>query len=175
MRGARMPAPEVRIFLSGFMAAGKTTVGRELASQLGAPFVDLDESIERRQSASVADLFERFGERAFRDLESRELMRVVAARPGVVALGGGTVLREENRCLIRGAGKLVWLDAHRSTILARLRHGAPTRPLYLDPDSAARLLDERKATYQECDLRIRPAADDSPVELAAQIVQGLSL
>lgn len=159
----------MRLFLSGFMASGKTTVGRELARQLNLPFVDLDETIECRQSSTIERIFALSGEEAFRDLESRELARVVELDAVVVALGGGTLERDENRRLVGLSGTLVWLDTPRSTILSRLSGGEPTRPLYLDRDRAMRLLDERLATYQKCDLRVCPRASETAAEIAAAI------
>jgi shikimate kinase/3-dehydroquinate synthase len=156
------------------MAAGKTTVGRELAARLGVPFADLDERIERRESASVAEIFARRGESVFRDLERRELARLAVAEPGVVALGGGTVLPDANRRTIRRAGRLVWLDTDRSTILARLRGEPSARPLCVDAASAVRLLAERRAVYEDCDLRIRPRPGQGPQEVAALIAARLS-
>ena len=90
--------------------------------------------------------------------------------PGVVALGGGTVLRRANRALIRRAGRLVWLDTDRSSILSRLRRDRPSRPLYLDAHTAAQLLDERRPIYRDCDLAVRVAPGQSPAEVAAAIL-----
>ena len=164
----------MRVFLSGFMAAGKSTVGAELARQLGVGFVDLDAAIESRVGATIGEIFEDMGEETFRDLESEELALAAERDPVVVALGGGTVVRVENRDLIADRGRLVWLDTPRSTILTRLRHGESSRPLVGDPEQTLRLLDERLAVYQQCDVHVRPADSDSPTEVAHQIRTRLS-
>ena len=102
------------------MAAGKTSVGRELGVQLQAQFVDLDAAIEARHSTTIDQIFSEQGEEAFRQLESLELQRAVELDTVVVALGGGAVLSPGNRHLIAEGGTLVWLDTRRSTILDRL-------------------------------------------------------
>lgn len=162
----------MNIYLSGFMAAGKTTVGRELAARLGCDFVDLDEAVERHAGCSIAELFESAGEGRFRHLESRVLRDVVAAEDVVVALGGGTVLDGENRSLLRQRGELVWLDTPRSTILSRLET-SDDRPLYEDAQQAARLHSERRAAYRDCDLVIRPHPGESASETAERLLERL--
>ncbi len=156
------------------MAAGKTTVGRALSRCLGVPFVDLDASLERREARSIAEIFAASGEDGFRELESRELTRVVAIEPVVVALGGGTLLREVNRQQVLAAGTVVWLDTPRSTILSRLGGGESERPLAADPERAAQLLEQRRESFRACDLRLRPRDDESPEEIAQRIAARLS-
>ena len=159
----------MRVFLSGFMAAGKSTVAMELARQLEVECVDLDTAIEAREGATIAEIFADLGEAAFRDLESAELSRVLALDPVVVALGGGTMMRSENRDLITDRGTLVWLDTPRSTILSRLGKAEAARPLVADPEQMLQLLDQRLAVYRQCDLRVRPAENDSPAQIATHI------
>ena len=161
----------MKVFVSGFMAAGKTTVGRELALRLDLPFVDLDEWTERRAAKTVAEIFATAGEEAFRQLESRELARVIELEAAVTALGGGTLLRRENLERVRRAGTLVWLDTPRSTILSRLPGSGATRPLWSDAERAARLFDERLPTYRQCDLRVRPRTGEPACEVAARIAR----
>jgi shikimate kinase len=151
------------------MAAGKTTVGRQLARCVQAPFVDLDASIAHRHSGTVEEIFRRDGEEAFRELESSELAHVVEIEPVVVALGGGTLERRRNRSMIRSAGVLVWLDTPRSTILSRLERVDMARPLGVDGDRVVQLLDQRLSTYAQCDLRLRPREGETPPEIAARI------
>ena len=97
----------MRIFLTGFMGSGKTTVGRRLAERLELPFVDLDEEIERRAGMAVREIFERQGEPAFRALEAEALRQVLALPDVVVATGGGTMAFEGNFRLIRASGLVV--------------------------------------------------------------------
>ena len=119
------------IFLTGAPASGKTTLGRRLAAALSVPFVDLDEEVIREDGRPIPEIFATDGEGAFRDLESRALEAVVAAASaGVVALGGGTLLRDANRALCERAGTVACLDAPSENELARRLGAAPgTRPL----------------------------------------------
>lgn len=166
----------MRIFLTGFMAAGKTTVGRELAALLAAPFVDLDREIEERAGASVAGIFARDGEAAFRHLERRELARITARvdDPLVVATGGGTVGDEENRRLMTENGRIVWLDPDFEVLSARLSGAAAgERPLFRDRDQARRLFERRRGDYRHADVRLQIAAAESPREVALRILDRL--
>ena len=118
------------IFLTGAPASGKTTLGRRLATALGVPFVDLDEEIVRTAGRTIPEIFAAQGEGAFRDLEAQALMRLDGTTAGVVALGGGTLLRESSRAFCERAGTVICLDAPSDAELAR-RLGAArgTRPL----------------------------------------------
>ena len=156
------------------MAAGKTSVGRELAQRLRVPFVDLDASIGRRLSSSVAEIFATRGEEGFRDVESAELAQVIAIDPVVVALGGGTLERLQNLRSVREAGVLVWLDTSRSTILSRLERGNTRRPLAADRALLLDLLEERRATYEQCDHHLRPDDDEPPSRVAERIADLLA-
>ncbi len=125
------------ILLSGFMGAGKTTVGRRLAEKLGVDFVDLDALLESRRECTVAEFFATQGEAAFRDLESTLLDEVLAGAPAVVAVGGGSMLRAESRAAARRAGCLVTLAVSPAVAAERLRAQATqARPLF-DADAAA--------------------------------------
>ena len=116
------------IFLTGAPASGKTTLGRRLAAALGVSFADLDEEVARMAGRTIPEIFASEGEAAFRDLEARALSRVVGA--GVVALGGGTLLREANRARCERAGTVLCLDTPPDGERARRLGAAPgTRPL----------------------------------------------
>ena len=119
------------IFLTGAPASGKTTLGRRLAAALGVPFTDLDAEIVRRAGRSIPEIFSADGEAAFRDIESQTLAAVADdATTGVVALGGGTLLRDANRALCEKAGAVFCLDTPSEEELARrLGAAAGTRPL----------------------------------------------
>jgi shikimate kinase len=162
----------------GFMAAGKTRVGRELARATGLGFVDVDEEIERRVGLPVHRIFETRGEPFFREAESAAL-RELCGRTGVIlACGGGTVLREQNRSLLREHCVRIWLRASRTEILARLaRPSAPRRPLLEGQDVPVlvdALLREREPYYQECDLTVETDGR-GPVEIAREIARRLRL
>lgn len=98
------------IFLTGMMASGKTTMGKELARQIGAKFVDLDAVIEAREGKTIPEIFEAQGEAGFRAAETAALGAVCAQHPCVVATGGGCILREENVTQMRKSGIIVLLD-----------------------------------------------------------------
>jgi shikimate kinase len=139
------------VYLTGFMGTGKSVVGRELARLLGRPFVDLDAAIEREAGVSVADLFARRGEPAFRRLERRILDRVAKRRGGVVvALGGGALLDARNRAVVDRTGLLVRLTCSRRELVRRLRPSRASRPLLaggpLDA-RVARLIKAREGAY----------------------------
>ena len=167
----------MRVFLTGFMASGKTTVGRALARLLEARFVDLDRAIEERAGASVREIFGRDGEEGFRRLEREELARVVAAGddPLVVATGGGTIVDERNRRLMAENGRIVWLDPGFEVLSTRLtRAAAGERPLFSDREQARRLLERRLGAYRRADIRLEIAAAEGPHQVASRILDRLS-
>jgi shikimate kinase len=141
--------------LLGFMGCGKSTVGSLVASRTGAPYRDLDAMIEERCGVTIVELFAREGEPAFRELEARLLPEALA--PGsVVALGGGSPLRDESWALIRERAVTVWLDAPLPLLLARAAGHRAERPLLADrgePELRA-LLDARLPRYGEADHRV---------------------
>ncbi len=148
--------------LIGFMACGKSTIGSLVAARTGAPYRDLDAMIEAASGIAIADLFERDGEAAFRDLEARLLVEALA--PGAVAaLGGGTPLREDSWALIRHRAVSVWLDVPLPQLLARAGP-SEERPLLRGRDEAGlrALLEARLPRYREADHRVdasRPPAE----------------
>jgi shikimate kinase len=152
------------IYLVGFMGSGKSTVGRALAGELGWSFVDLDEEIERRQGASIAELFDTRGESAFREIERTALHEhvrtVQMGRPQVISLGGGAFLADENCELTTNNGVTIWLDCAFSTIQRRVA-GATHRPLARDPEQLKVLFEERRAGYSRAEFRIEVVDDDA--------------
>lgn len=139
------------VVLVGMMGAGKSTVGRRLASRLGRPFVDADDELVRRSGRTVRDWFEQEGEAAFRAAEG-ELLDDLLGAPGisVIASGGGVVLAEANRAALRDHALVVWLRAGAPFLVSRVGQ-KPHRPL-LDEDveaTVARLVAERSALYEE--------------------------
>jgi shikimate kinase len=139
------------ITLVGMPGGGKSTVGRYLARRLDAPFVDTDATIERRIGCSIRSFFEREGEERFRDLEAGVLSDLLEAGHGVVATGGGIVLRDGNRRLLRDRSICVYLHSTPDELFRRLRHDTK-RPLLQVADPLARLRQmfaERDALYRE--------------------------
>lgn len=136
------------IVLIGFMGAGKSSVGRDLASRLELPRYDTDEMISGRFRLSIADIFSRFGETSFRHAESEAIAQIPPER-AVIVTGGGVVLRKVNVDALRRLGTVVYLQANEATLFARVsRH--PSRPL-LQTDNPratlAELLRTRELLY----------------------------
>lgn len=141
--------------LLGFMGSGKSTVGSLVAARTGAAYRDLDAMIEEHCGMTIAELFDRDGEAAFRDLEARLLPD--ALTPGaVVALGGGTPLRDDSWALIRRRAVTVWLDAPLALLMARAAGHRADRPLLRDRDENGlrALLEARLPRYREADHRL---------------------
>lgn len=159
-----------RLFLVGFMGAGKTTVGRLLAQRLGWRFVDLDEELERRQGRSIARIFADYGEPYFRQAEQELLEETLAvAEPAVVALGGGTFAQPANWARIRADGGVtVWLECPLPELRRRCR-GLPNRPLFRDAASFRRLYEQRLPYYEKADFRVDADRSD-PAAVVEEIL-----
>lgn len=161
-----------RIFLTGFMGCGKSTVAPRLAAILGFGSFDIDLEIERLTGSTVSGIFERRGERVFREMEREVLFSTAGKRRLVVALGGGTVANEDNFAFIRSTGLLVYLRVDFELLCARLRT-REDRPLLLTRGIAGvtpeerlrsamkRLLEEREPYYERADVVVTPDPDDA--------------
>lgn len=142
------------IVLVGIMGSGKTSVGKRLASILGAKFHDSDHEIEEAAGMKVAEIFERFGEDYFRDGERRVIARLLDAPPCVLATGGGAFVSEENRRIIAKSGTSIWLKAELETLWDRVKDRS-TRPLLQQPNPKQvlkNLMEKRHTAYQEATL-----------------------
>jgi shikimate kinase len=154
------------LVLIGLMGAGKTTVGRRCAGQLGRPFVDLDDVVLTMTGMPFGEFFATYGEPAFRELERQAVVDVTASpEPLVVACGGGTAVDPENRRRLRAAGTVVWLRAPVAVLAQRVGTGV-TRPLLVgDPvGSLARLGAAREAAY---DAAAHAAVDTEGLDIDA--------
>lgn len=153
------------IYLVGFMASGKSTVGRHLAHRMGWSFFDLDSEIEAAEKMTIAEIFSGRGEEEFRRVEGAMLRSHVRwierGRPAVLALGGGAYTIDDNRALLSGNGITVWLDCTFDTVCRRIaeQHG-PVRPLAQDPEKFTALYDARRALYQLAEARVEITSDD---------------
>ena len=158
-----------KIYLVGFMAAGKTTVARLVSARLGWRVEDVDELIEARERRTVAEIFARAGEPYFRAVE-REIVRLLLPlRHVVVATGGGTFMDPESRRAIKADGLSIWLDVPLEVVLARVPP-AGRRPLAADRTQMERLYAVRQTAYAEAHVRI-DARHTSAGEIAEQIVE----
>lgn len=120
---------EERLYIVGYMASGKTTLGRALAMATGREFLDLDEEISRRDGRSVAHIIEEDGEAAFREKESRILKETASMKGVVIACGGGTPCFRDNMEFMTLHGQTLWLVASPGRIAERILEAGPTRPL----------------------------------------------
>jgi shikimate kinase len=167
-----------RILLIGYRGAGKSTVGPLLAARLGWPFLDNDALLEASAGCTIRDIFAREGEAGFRERETAALREVLVREPLVLATGGGIVLREDNRTLLREAGLVVWLTAGVEVIEERLRNDTTTRerrPVLTVGGRAEieELLRVREPLYRVCaDLHF-DTSDHTPDEVTAAIVEHL--
>jgi shikimate kinase len=118
-----------RIILIGYMGAGKTTLGRQLAAELGLPFIDSDAEIEKREGRSVKDIFEVEGELSFRSKETLFLKEVANNREFVLAVGGGTPCFFNNMDLLNHMGLTIYLDCSQEILIDRIGKEAFKRPL----------------------------------------------
>lgn len=158
------------IYIVGFMASGKSTIGRALAHRLGWSFFDSDDEIEAAQKCSIADIFRACGEQEFRRIES-EIIRqhvrwIERGRPSVLALGGGAFVELEVRELVLGNGIAVWLDCPFETVERRVAQ-TTHRPLARDPRQFADLYQARRHCYSLADVHVPIASDDPLVTVEA--------
>ncbi|MHB8800216.1 MAG: shikimate kinase [Thermoanaerobaculia bacterium] len=168
-----MTAGPGRVFLVGFMGAGKSTVGRALAGRLDVPFLDLDEAFEALAGITIRRAFEERGEAWFREREA-ELLRGCEALPDVVvALGGGTFTFPENRAVVRRTGRSLFLDVPFEAISTRLGVKAIDRPLFRSLEDARALYEERRASYRLSDTILALEGDEGVEAVVDRIVEAL--
>jgi shikimate kinase len=158
------------IVMVGLMGAGKTSIGRRLAQRLGLAFVDADHEIETAAGCTIEEIFERYGETAFRDGERRIIHRLLERPPHVLATGGGAFMDPETRARIKAEGISVWLKADLEVLVRRVsRRG--NRPLLKrgDPrEVLAKLMEQRYPIYAEADICIDSV--DAPAESTVERV-----
>jgi shikimate kinase len=145
------------IVLVGMMGAGKSSIGRRLATRLNIPFVDADLEIEKQAGMSIADFFARHGEPDFRRGEARIIARLLDSGPQVLATGGGAVMNAETRAAIKAQGVSIWLTAEADVLMRRINKRRHERPMLQSVDPAARmreLLAEREPVYALSDLTV---------------------
>jgi shikimate kinase len=159
---------EKTLVLVGMMGAGKTSVGRRLASTLGVPFRDADVEIEAAAGCTINEIFERFGEPAFRSGERKVIARLLSDPPHVLAAGGGAFIDAETRERIRERGVSIWLRAPLDLLIQRVLR-KDTRPLLRNTDSRAtleRLLRDREPIYAQADIVVE--SDEGPHDVVVR-------
>jgi shikimate kinase len=170
----------MNVFLIGYRGSGKSTVAAALSQRLGWPWLDADAELERRAGKTIKQIFDDQGEQAFRELESAVVADLARRDQQIVALGGGAVLREQNRASLANRGKIVWLKASPESLLARIEADKTTaarRPNLTSHGGLAeirKLLADRTPIYEaSADLTI-DTEKKSPADIARQIIEGLS-
>ena len=161
------------LYLVGFMASGKTTIGARLADELGWDFADLDEDIVSAQGADIAEIFDTFGEEEFRKTEHacirKRVGQIERGKPMVVALGGGTFVSEVIQEFLTENGVTVWLDCPFERVSTRIQ-GSTHRPLARDPEKFKQLYHDRRAAYEKAEYRIE-IQNDNPAAVVAAILK----
>lgn len=154
------------VALVGMMGAGKSALGRRLAKRLNVPFHDVDSEIERAAGCTISEIFERYGEPAFRDGERRVVARLLTEAPHILATGGGAFIDPETRERMTQNAVSVWIKAPIDVLLARTRR-RDTRPLLREGDPRAtleRLLAAREPIYARADVIV--TSEDGPHQVA---------
>lgn len=178
LRDAAVPLPDAlagrSVVLVGLMGAGKTSIGRRLAARLGLPFRDADSEIEAAAGCTISELFQRYGEQAFRDGERRVIRRLLAGDPMVLAFGGGAFMDPETRAAVREEAVSVWLRCSLPVLIRRVA-GRNHRPMLHGGDPAEimrRLMDQRYPVYAEADV-IVDCTDSPPDQTTALVLDAL--
>ncbi len=149
------------IILLGFMGSGKSEVGRRLAQELGIPFVDMDEEIEKREGRTIGEIFKREGEDYFRRKEGEILKEIICGERKVVSTGGGVVINPENWKILR-KGITIYLEIGEEEAYQRLKN-VNDRPLLWKKDrkrAISRLLSSRRVLYEQADFKVNTEKKD---------------
>ena len=162
------------IFLIGMMGSGKSQTGPVLAKMINYAFVDTDDVIEKASKQSISSIFEKDGEKVFRDVEKKVLKEISQHHSLVIATGGGLVTLPENWGILH-QGIVIWLDLDLKRSIKRLESDQKRRPLLLGDNLAenfSQIYESRKPIYLESDLRIE-VEDQSPYEVATMVAEHL--
>ena len=167
------------IFLIGFMGCGKTTIGKQLAEKFNVQFFDTDTMIREKTNQSIPEIFERWGETKFRELEQQAIQEVVLLPPGVISLGGGAILSPTNRSLIFKSGVSVYLKWRSKTLFNRLAN-SDERPLLQNVPRSKLLkqimtmMNERSKYYEQAHIVIPGDKYEDANELIETIIHEIS-
>ncbi len=177
-RSRREQACVYTVALVGFMGAGKTTVGQELARRLNWRFADLDHLVESREGRTIPEIFQQDGEHHFRELEHRVLGEALAASEAkflVLALGGGAFVLEKIRSLLRDRQvPAIWLDAPVEELFRRCEQPEIVRPLRRDPEHFTKLCEQRLSSYRQADFHVITKGKEISA-IAEEITERLAL
>jgi shikimate kinase len=167
-------APEQSIVMVGLMGAGKSSIGRRLATRLAIPFVDADTEIEKAAGCTIEEIFARHGEAAFRDGERRVIARLLDGAPKVLATGGGAFMDDTTRAAIRENGISVWLRADLDTLVERTSRRSD-RPLLKTEDprkTLKHLMQKRYPIYEQADIVVE-SYNGPPEETVERVIAAL--
>ena len=162
------------IVFVGLMGAGKTAIGRKVATMLSLPFIDSDHEIETVSRMTIPELFEAYGEPEFRALEQRVILRLLEAGPQVLSTGGGAYMNDQTRTAIAEHGVSIWLKADIDILMERVSK-RQNRPLLKNPDPKAvleRLMIERYPVYALSDVCV-PTRDEKKEVIADEVIEAL--
>ena len=160
------------LVLVGMMGAGKSSIGWRLAKKLGIPFADSDQEVERAAGCTVADIFETWGEKAFKDAERRVVKRLLTSEVKVVSTGDGAFIDEETRAFIKENSISLWLRAEPEVLFERVSR-RDTRPVLFDGDTKEilqEMVDKRYPVYAEADLTI-DSNDDAHDTTVTRVIE----
>ena len=145
------------IILIGMMAAGKSAIGRLLAKSLDRNFYDIDQNIEDRYHMKIYEIFEKYGEEKFRDIEHEEIKKIDLRSNKIISTGGGAFTFKRNYSILNNIGLTIWLNTNKNTIIERLKKNINNRPLLKDVDIetyVSSLLLKRSPLYSKANLTI---------------------
>ena len=163
------------VALVGMMGSGKSAIGKVVSSIIDVPFVDADVEIEKAAKLSISEIFERHGEKFFRDRENQVIKRLLKERPCILATGGGAFVNEKIRILIKQHGVSVWLNADLETLWKRVKH-KKTRPLLRTDnpkETLANIYKKRIETYSLADVIIESRGTSSLEKMANRVINSL--
>ncbi|SCH10408.1 MULTISPECIES: shikimate kinase [unclassified Romboutsia] len=143
----------MKLILIGLMGSGKTTIGKELSIKLGYKFIDMDDEIEKSEGMTIVEIFEKYGEKKFRDLETDLLKKIILQDDVIISTGGGIIKEKINRELLKEQENVIFLDGNITTLINHLSFECEKRPLLKNTDDLYKkieeLLKERYEKYKE--------------------------
>ena len=172
---ARQVLGKRNLVLVGLMGAGKSAIGKLVASELSIPFIDSDHEIERVSRMTIPELFEKYGEPEFRKLENRVIKRLLRSGPRVLSTGGGAFMNKDTRGSIKAAGVSLWLDADLDTLWERVikRDNRPLLKTENPKQTLENLMIARYPTYAEADLSVK-SRDVKKDIVAAEVIAAVA-
>ena len=160
------------IIIVGMMAAGKSAIGRMLAKSLNRNFFDIDQNIEDRYHIKIYEIFEKYGEEKFRDIEHEEIKKIDSKSNNIISTGGGAFTFKRNYSILNKIGLTIWLNTNQKTIIKRLKKNINNRPLLKDVEIetyVSSLLLKRIPLYSKANLTIT-SKNYSKIEMKKKVL-----